>query len=99
MQFATDVVQFVDGTEQRFCAYTQPYHSWIVKFNDLDDGELQNIRAFVQQMDGAAGLFSFTDPWDGTVYPTCNLQGDTETDALTGPFQSGTSLIIQENRT
>jgi hypothetical protein len=99
MQFATDVVQFMDGTEQRYCEYALPYHSWIVKFNALDDGELQNIRAFVQQMNGAAGLFSFTDPWDETVYPTCSLQGDTVTDSLTGPFQTGTSLSIRENRT
>jgi len=99
MQFATDVVQFVDGSEQRFRSYAQPYHRWIVKFDALDEAELRNIRAFVQQVNGAAGLFSFTDPWDGTVYPTCTLEGDTTTDSLTGAMQGGTSLSIRENRT
>jgi hypothetical protein len=99
IQFATDVVQFIDGSEQRFRSYAQAYHRWIVKFDLLDDAELRNIRAFVQQVNGAAGLFSFTDPWDGTVYATCSLEDDTITDSVTGPMQSAARLTIRENKT
>jgi hypothetical protein len=99
IQFLTDVVQFLDGSEQRFRSYAQPYHRWSVKFDALDETELQNIRAFVQQANGAAGLFSFTDPWDGTVYAKCSIEGDAVADSITGPMQSGTSLVIRENKT
>jgi phage-related protein len=98
IQFSTDVVKFVDGGEQRFRSFAQPYHRWVVRFAVLDEAELQNIRAFVQQMDGAAGLFSFTDPWDGTVYAKCSLEGDATVDSLRGPMQNGTTLIIRENK-
>ena len=98
IQFATDVVQFLDGREQRFRSYVQPYHRWSVKFDALDETELQNIRAFVQQVNGAAGSFSFTDPWDGTVYAACSIEGAVA-DSVTGPMQSGTSLFIRENKT
>src|SRR5437660_674934 len=99
IQFATDVVQFIDGSEQRFRSYAQPYHRWSVKFDALDETELQNIRAFVQRVNGAAGLFSFKDPWDGTVYAKCSLEGDAVTDSVTSPMHTGTSLIIRENKT
>src|SRR5438105_3414962 len=98
IQFATDVVQFVDGSEQRFRSYAQPYHRWVVRFDVLDEAELQDIRAFVQRMDGAAGLFSFTDPWDGTVYTKCSLEGGATVDSLMGPTQNGTTLLIRENK-
>ena len=96
--FSTDVVQFVDGAEQRFCSYAQPYHRWSVNVAALDEAELQNIRLFIQQMDGAVGLFSFTDPWDGTVYPTCSIEGDDLSDSTAGPFDCSTQLVIREDR-
>ena len=98
IQFATDVVQFLDGSEQRYRSYAQPYHRWIVKFDFLDETELQNIRTFVQQVNGAAGLFSFADPWDGTIYAKCSIDSDAVIDTVAGPMQSGTSLIIRENK-
>ena len=99
LRFATEVVQFIDGSEQRFRGYAQPYRRWILTFDTLDEDELQNIRTFVQQVNGAADLFSFTDPWDGAVYATCSIEDATVTDSLKGPMQGGTSLIIRENRT
>ncbi len=95
-QFSSDVIEFLDGSEQRFYVFPQPYHSWIVKLDNLDETELQNIRTFIQDMKGAVGIFTFTDPWDGTTYPNCSLQGTEWTDSLAGPMQVGTSLTIRE---
>lgn len=99
LQFATEVIQFVDGSEQRFRKYAQPFHRWIVSFDALDETELQAIRLFVQQMNGAAGVFSFTDPWDGTIYAKCSLEGGGVSDSLAGPMQISTGLVIRENKT
>ena len=98
VQFMTDVVQFMDGAEQRFRDYPLPFRRWIVTFDALDEAELHNIRVFVQQMNGAVGLFSFTDPWDGTVYSKCSMEADAVAESLTGPTQNGTSLVIREVR-
>ena len=97
-EFSTHVVNFVDGSEQRFRSYSQSYRRWIVKFDFLDDTELRNIREFVERQNGAAGVFSFTDPWDGTVYATCSIEGNTLTDGLAGPFECRSSLTIREHK-
>ena len=96
-QFATDIIQFVNGTEQRFCRYKSSYRRWTVNLSLLDEMELQNVRLFAQQINGATGVFAFTDPWDGTVYANCSLEGNTITDSEKGPLENGTRLVIREN--
>jgi len=98
-QFATDVVQFIDGSEQRFRGYAQSYHRWIINCDSLDETELNDIRTFVQGMNGAVGVFSFTDPWDSTVYPKCSIEGDMLVELLAEPMQGRTSIVIRENKT
>ena len=98
-QFATDVVQFIDGSEQRFRAYAQSYHRWIINCDALDETELNNIRTFVQGVNGAVGVFSFIDPWDSTVYPKCSIEGDVLVELLVEPMQGQTSIVIRENKT
>jgi hypothetical protein len=99
MQFATDVVQFIDGAEQRFRAYAQSYHRWVINCDALDETELNNIRNFVQGMNGAVGVFSFTDPWDSAVYQKCSIEGDVLVEMLAEPMQGRTSIVIRENKT
>ena len=96
--FATNVVQFMDGGEQRFRTFAQPYHSWNVTFDSLDEAELNNIRIFFQQMNGAVGVFAFTDPWDGTIYPKCSIEAPNLVDLVSGPLQCSTKLTIRERR-
>jgi len=95
-QFSSDIVQFLDGTEQRFYIFPKSYHAWIVKLANLDETELQNIRNFIQDMNGAVGTFTFTDPWDAITYPNCSLHETEWTDSVAGPVQSTTSLAIRE---
>jgi hypothetical protein len=97
--FATDIVRFVDGAEQRFRDYKSASHRWVITLSLLDETEVQSIRAFVSELQGAAGVFSFTDPWDQSVYERCSLEGDAAMDALTGPSDGGTQITIRENWT
>src|ERR1039457_4999921 len=92
---ATDVIQFIDGAEQRFRDYARPYRRWMVRLEALDETELQSARSFVQE-NGATGLFSFTDPWDGTVYSSCRIDGTGLLDLLSGPAQAATNVVIWE---
>lgn len=97
-EYSTDVVQFVDGSEQRFRGYQTPLHRWIIQLNLLDETELHMLREFFRTQSGAAENFSFTDPWDGTVYPNCNLDGDEMAEELSSAEQGKTTLTVVENR-
>ncbi len=95
--FSTTIVQFVDGQEQRYPAYAKPLHRWMIRFDALQEDELQRLIAFVGSVGGPVGTFSFTDPWDGVVYPSCSIEGqDTEAE-LYDALRCKTSMIVREN--
>lgn len=98
VQFSTDIVQFVDGSEQRFQNFASPLHSWTIQLDLLDEQELHVLRGFFLTEAGAAGDFSFTDPWDGTVYPSCCFATDTMLEQLMDEAKGKTSLVVQEKR-
>lgn len=98
VQFATTVVRFVDGSEQRYRLYQAPLHRWAIQLRLLDDGELAQLREFFRTQSGAFDSFAFTDPWDGKTYATCNLESDDMGDTLQDVFDAKTSLTIRENR-
>jgi len=97
MQFSTLAVQFVDGNEQRFRGYRAPLHRWVIQLSLLDQSELQELQEFFRGLGGAAQEFAFTDPANGTNYPSCSLQGDSMTAALAEEWNGQTSLTILEN--
>ena len=95
--YSTQIVRFLDGSEQRFRDYAAPLHSWIVKLDQLDESEMNAIREFFRVLDGGSESFSFTDPWDGTVYPDCSIS-DELLESFTGDHNSQLQLTITENR-
>jgi len=97
-EFSTDVVKFVDGSEQRFRGYQTPLRRWSIRLELLDETELHTLREFFRTQSGAAESFSFTDPWDGTVYPNCSLDGDEMAEELDDAEQGKTTLTVVENR-
>jgi hypothetical protein len=95
--FSTQVVRFIDGSEQRFRDYSQYLHRWIVTLELLTETEINALRQFFRVLSGAAGQFSFTDPWDGSVYPSCSLETDDMVEVLEGEGRGRTTLIVREN--
>jgi len=96
-QFSTKVVQFMDGTEQRFRNYTSPLRRWVIQLDLLDETELHALREFFRTQAGAAETFAFTDPWDGTNYTACSIEQDVLSDSLEDELKGRTSLTIREN--
>lgn len=97
--FSTQVIRFLDGSEQRFPGYGAPLLSWTIHYELLDEGELAAIEEFFGSEAGRAGTFSFTDPFDGTVYASCSLASDELELRFTGPQDGTMQLVILENRT
>ncbi len=99
LQFNTQVIRFLDGTEQRFREDASQLHRWTIQLDLLDEAELASLDQFFVTSQGRFGSFSFTDPWDGTVYPNCSLLGDTFEFQLRGEMRGKTTLTVCENRT
>ena len=97
--FSTTVLRFLDGSEQRFAGHGAPLRRWTVRLADLDEAELETLRQFFVTQGGRAGTFSFTDPWDGTVYPNCSFAGDELALKFSEIGRGATEVIVKENRT
>ena len=97
LQFSTTALQFVDGSEQRFCNYQSLLHRWVIQLSLLDQSELQQLEEFFRGIVGPAGDFAFTDPWDNTQYQSCCLASDSMAAVLVGEWNGQTSLTVLEN--
>lgn len=97
IDYSTDVLQFVDGKEQRFRSYRSHALKWIISLKDIDEGEVQNIRQFIAEQAGMNGTFSFTDPWDGTVYENCSFDSDEVVFQMLSHSSCQTEIIIRNN--
>ncbi len=97
-QFSTQVLRFLDGGEQRFAGFGAPLKRWLIRLELLDETELAGLEDFFVEQGGQAGTFTFTDPWDGTVYANCSFEGDTMTADYRGPSDGTASVVVKENR-
>ena len=97
--FSTQVLRFLDGSEQRFSNYGSQLRRWAIRLSLLDESELVNLEQFFESQGGRAGAFSFTDPWDGTVYPNCSFDSDNLTLGYSRVSRGTTSVTVKENRT
>jgi len=97
-QFATDVVKFLDGTEQRFRRYPAKLRRWAVRLDLLDEGEAEAMLQFFRTQRGMSGTFSFTDPADGTVYPECLFTSDSIRSVVDARGRCRTTVAIQQVR-
>lgn len=98
LRFSTQIVRFIDGSEQRFSDYPKVLRRWTVALDRLSETEMNKFREFFRIRNGAAGQFSFTDPWDGALYPNCSLENDQMAETLVEEGRGKTTLIIRENR-
>ena len=98
-RFSTSVFRFVDGTEQRFGAYSSSLKKWTIRLELLAESELTQLEQFFHAHAGQSGVFSFTDPWDGTVYNNCSFDSGALTTAYEGENRGRATLTITEVRT
>ena len=97
-QFSTQVLRFIDGSEQRITGYGTPLRVWVIRLDLLDESELENLEQFFEDEGGRAGSFSFTDPWDGTAYPSCSFASDDLALQFEGAARGKTQVVVKENR-
>lgn len=94
-RYATEVMRFVDGSEQRFRQRGRAGQEWAVDLQLLDEGELHRLREFWMEMAGKAGVFTFQDPWDGVEYADCQFASDAAVFQLGAELRGTTQLRIR----
>lgn len=94
----TETLYFVDGSEQRFQDSPGAIRRWELRFERLDDAEVQRLQEFFRAVGGRFGSFSFTDPADGTVHAACSFGSDSLDVRWSSEHQATLTLTILENR-
>lgn len=83
-QYSTQVLEFIDGTEQRMPQQASSQLEWQIGLSKLDDGEVNRYtELFDASQAGVRGIL-FLDPLDSQTY-TCALvepELDVEVDGL-----------------
>ncbi len=97
-RFSTTALRFLDGSEQRYPGYGAPLLQWTIRLDLLDELELAGLEQFFESSGGRAGTFSFTDPWDGTVYPSCSFAEDDLALEFQDVARGKTQVVVKENR-
>ena len=97
-KFSTQVLRFMDGSEQRFPGYGTPLLQWVIRLDLLDESELAGLEQFFEDEGGRVGTFSFTDPWDGTVYASCSFGSDDLELQFQDVARGKTQVVVKENR-
>jgi phage-related protein len=98
LRYQNQKLRFVDGYEQRYRDAAGPLHQWTIRLNQLDETEMAAIEQFFLENQGRFTTFSFTDPWDGAVYPICTVSADTLNLSFVAEMRGQATLTIVENR-
>ena len=96
--FLTEIVAFLDGSEQRFRSSGADLRRWVVRLDWLDESEMVMIEQFFLSLEGTAMNFAFTDPYDATVYQNCSLENEDLTIQMDHLFELRTAIGIRQNR-
>jgi hypothetical protein len=91
----TRAFQFADGSEQRYLAVTQR-RTWSIDLQLLQETERAAFLEFAQSALRFQSAFQFTDPLDGTIYPSCRVVAEPVVDKVDGLAQSAIQFLIME---
>lgn len=94
LRYSTQVVRFMDGSQQKFRLIGVRLRRWNLKLDLLDEQELGALIAFVEQQ--GSQTFPFTDPFTGEIAENCVIYRE-EFDATMNSEMSGqTAVVIEE---
>jgi hypothetical protein len=93
-QFYTEVLRFVDGSEQRM-VQRRAQVRWHLRFDQLSEEEVRSIVDFFQEHQGPVAGFQFEDPWTGEVVETCVFDTDEIEIQWVGPNHARTAVRIR----
>jgi hypothetical protein len=97
LEHSTEVMRFVDGSEQRYRKRGAAVKRWVIGLTLLDEAEAAAIEAFFEGAQGRFGSFEFQDPWDASVHTNCSFESDEFAMEALGEARARMSLVVREN--
>lgn len=97
LSHSTEVMKFVDGTEQRYRVRGGTARRWVIRLELLDETEIARLEEFFTTVQGRLGRFSFEDPWTGNVHTDCSLESDEFEVEFEDETRGRTVLVVREN--
>ncbi len=94
VQFQTQSVRFMDGSQQRFRLYGAGLRRWKIRLDLLDEQELAAVAAFLEQQGTAT--FPFTDPVTGDQVASCILSGQSYNAGTADEMKTNVTVEIEE---
>ena len=73
----SQVIRFVDGTDQRFLSCGRMLRRWLIDLRLLNESEIASVEEFFKAVEGEYSTFSFPDPLSAKSVPNCRV-GDPE---------------------
>lgn len=93
---ATRVLRFIDGSEQRYRVNGNGRKRWVLRYSQLDEGELSALDDFLRSAQGTAQEFGFEDPDSGMLHGRCRLGTEHMRLSLTGEHGGEAEIEIVE---
>lgn len=92
----TNVMKFIDGSEQRFASSGKGLQAWQVSYELLNEQEFASIISFIQSTQAGTQAFAFRDPRTGITHNCCRLDLH-QFKALYREGRSSLRLLIRED--
>jgi hypothetical protein len=94
--YATEVIRFVDGAEQRCMTRGKLLRRWQLTLTQLSESELFALEQFFESAQGNFALFTFIDPMTGSSIPNCRLQDPSILTQYLAVGSGSAVLVIEE---
>lgn len=98
ISFPTQVVRYMDGSEQRYRLAAAPIQRWEISMTAVSVDEVAALERFFRDQQGRFGSFAFTDPWTGIEHPDCSFDRDDWEVEMVTALRARTKLLIRDNR-
>ena len=73
---ASQVIRFLDGTDQRYLTHPRALRAWQIHLDLLDEDEINSLETFFRGQLGGYSSFVFPDPVSGSGVPFCRFGED-----------------------
>ncbi len=94
----SQLIRFLDGSDQRYSVRARTLRQWRIPLTLLNENETQALEMFFADQLGSYSVFSFPDPYSGTLVPNCRFGEDAfQSDYVGVDDGSGTVWIVETN--
>ena len=94
----SQLIRFLDGSDQRYRLRGRSLRQWRIQLTLLTENEMQGLELFFADQLGGYSVFTFPDPYSGTLVPNCRFGEDAfQSDYVGVDDGSNTIWVVETN--